>query len=382
MLGAIPFNHLPLLLYKQLLSQTQPVAEVSAACRDVVTCGGCQEEFSLEDLLHFLTHKTYCSNKSQVSSSSSTPPRTETIPDRESLPEPGHLMCVQCRQRLGSADSLLEHMRTQHGLCLSTTSPHPYYPFLPTNKYQEPASRFCEDFKIRLPPRSKPPGCLQAEDLSLKSAPRTPSREDSGCEGLSDEESVMEVAETAQDLTKNSITTSIQDYKEALRCLVKDQEKENIGASRPDSNLWSPASITKKPFLLPRDLPPMEPSAMKSLVKKGQIGALFDPQYRTEVMTLGKQSCEFCGKVFKNFSNLTVHRRSHTGEKPYKCELCSYSCAQSSKLNRHRKTHGSMVDGKDILKCQYCYAPFSQHTTLEKHMRRCEKVLMSISLKV
>ena len=25
-------------------------------------------------------------------------------------------------------------------------------------------------------------------------------------------------------------------------------------------------------------------------------------------------TCEFCGKVFKNCSNLTVHRRSHTGK--------------------------------------------------------------------
>lgn len=51
-------------------------------------------------------------------------------------------------------------------------------------------------------------------------------------------------------------------------------------------------------------------------------------------------TCEYCNKYFKNCSNLTVHRRSHTGEKPYKCELCSYACAQSSKLTRHMKTHG------------------------------------------
>ncbi|KAK3094033.1 hypothetical protein FSP39_023204 [Pinctada imbricata] len=84
-------------------------------------------------------------------------------------------------------------------------------------------------------------------------------------------------------------------------------------------------------------------------------------------------TCEFCGKVFKNCSNLTVHRRSHTGEKPYKCELCSYACAQSSKLTRHMKTHGRV--GKDVYRCKFCNMPFSVASTLEKHMRKCvEKV--------
>ncbi|XP_014229195.1 uncharacterized protein LOC106654021 [Trichogramma pretiosum] len=80
-------------------------------------------------------------------------------------------------------------------------------------------------------------------------------------------------------------------------------------------------------------------------------------------------TCEFCGKVFKNCSNLTVHRRSHTGEKPYKCELCTYACAQSSKLTRHMKTHGR--HGKDTYKCRFCDMPFSVPSTLEKHMRKC-----------
>lgn len=90
--------------------------------------------------------------------------------------------------------------------------------------------------------------------------------------------------------------------------------------------------------------------------------------------TLKKESrrndtCEYCGKVFKNCSNLTVHRRSHTGEKPYKCELCSYACAQSSKLTRHMKTHGRL--GKDVYRCRFCEMPFSVPSTLEKHMRKC-----------
>ena len=119
-------------------------------------------------------------------------------------------------------------------------------------------------------------------------------------------------------------------------------------------------------------MPPMEPSAIRALAQKGRLDAIFDPQARKDLIGRGRQdTCEFCGKVFKNCSNLTVHRRSHTGEKPYKCELCPYSCAQSSKLTRHMKTHGRT--GKDIMKCRYCEMPFSIPSTLEKHMRKCSK---------
>lgn len=89
------------------------------------------------------------------------------------------------------------------------------------------------------------------------------------------------------------------------------------------------------------------------------------------VPRLRNDTCEYCGKVFKNCSNLTVHRRSHTGEKPYRCKLCSYACAQSSKLTRHLKTHNR--SGMDVYNCKYCHTPFSVLSTLEKHMRQCLK---------
>ncbi|XP_015416688.1 PREDICTED: zinc finger protein 296 [Myotis davidii] len=50
-------------------------------------------------------------------------------------------------------------------------------------------------------------------------------------------------------------------------------------------------------------------------------------------------TCAVCMKTLSSFSNLKVHMRSHTGERPYACDQCPYACAQSSKLNRHKKTH-------------------------------------------
>ncbi|KAF0030397.1 hypothetical protein F2P81_017128 [Scophthalmus maximus] len=81
------------------------------------------------------------------------------------------------------------------------------------------------------------------------------------------------------------------------------------------------------------------------------------------------EACEYCGKHFRNSSNLTVHRRSHTGERPYRCGLCNYACAQSSKLTRHMKTHGAQGAKASFL-CQLCGVPFTVYATLEKHLKK------------
>ncbi|KAI1295644.1 B-cell lymphoma/leukemia 11A [Halotydeus destructor] len=159
-----------------------------------------------------------------------------------------------------------------------------------------------------------------------------------------------------------SFESQVDFYSERLRQLA--------GATSPASSSGHPRHHTPGPSLsLGRDgQATMSPRTSPS--SAGEAGT--PPANAKREPGSGRSrndTCEYCGKVFKNCSNLTVHRRSHTGEKPYKCELCSYACAQSSKLTRHMKTHGRL--GKDVYRCRFCEMPFSVPSTLEKHMRKC-----------
>ncbi|CAH8876031.1 unnamed protein product [Trichobilharzia szidati] len=49
-----------------------------------------------------------------------------------------------------------------------------------------------------------------------------------------------------------------------------------------------------------------------------------------------RYKCEYCGEMR---SNITVHRRIHTGEKPYRCNICQYASTNSWNLKRHLKVH-------------------------------------------
>ncbi|NWU59627.1 IKZF2 protein, partial [Dromas ardeola] len=123
--------------------------------------------------------------------------------------------------------------------------------------------------------------------------------------------------------------------------------------------------------------------------------------------------CNQCGASFTQKGNLLRHIKLHSGEKPFKCPFCSYACRRRDALTGHLRTHSGeptlsslhscffpfqrnlLIHNLFLLakswsstpsslgkphKCNYCGRSYKQRSSLEEHKERCHNYLQNVSM--
>ncbi|XP_029415766.1 B-cell lymphoma/leukemia 11B isoform X7 [Nannospalax galili] len=364
---------------------------------DLLTCGQCQMNFPLGDILVFIEHKKKqcgglgtCYDKGLDKGSPPPSSRSELrrvsepveigiqvtpdeddhllsptkgiCPKQENLAgkdEPSSYICTTCKQPFNSAWFLLQHAQNTHGFRIylepgpasSSLTPRLTIPppLGPEAVAQSPLMNFLGDsnpfnlLRMTGPILRDHPGFGEGRLPGTPPLFSPPPRHHLDPHRLSAEEMGLvaqhpSAFDRVMRLNPMAIDSPAMDFSRRLRELAGNSSTPppvSPGRGNPMHRLLNPFQPSpKSPFLSTPPLPPMPP------------GGTPPPQPPAK-----SKSCEFCGKTFKFQSNLIVHRRSHTGEKPYKCQLCDHACSQASKLKRHMKTHmhkaGSLAGRSD-----------------------------------
>lgn len=74
--------------------------------------------------------------------------------------------------------------------------------------------------------------------------------------------------------------------------------------------------------------------------------------------------CTFCSRRFAQKHNLAIHVRTHTGERPFQCEICSRQFAALGNFQAHKKIHAGVRDQI----CPVCNKGFITAGDVARHM--------------
>ncbi|XP_029546473.1 zinc finger protein 184-like isoform X2 [Salmo trutta] len=156
------------------------------------------------------------------------------------------------------------------------------------------------------------------------------------------------------------------------------EEHEEVWTSQRGEQLKGLESDTKEFIFTPTTAENQEPSQPSHFF---QIQIVDSPTNIIEVMKTEPDgvcysvsdktlTCHICGKCFKCNWDFKRHIKTHTWEKPFRCNDCDKFYRQFGHLKRHmRKVHMAFHNREKPYRCHVCGKWFNWASSLKRHMR-------------
>ncbi|XP_053708958.1 zinc finger protein 345-like [Synchiropus splendidus] len=110
-----------------------------------------------------------------------------------------------------------------------------------------------------------------------------------------------------------------------------------------------------------RDEPMSCPDCGKTFLNKGKL-----ERHRSVHSGRRPHLCSLCGDGFPSAAGLQLHLRIHTGEKPFRCSRCDKSFKSASGLRLHGRRH---MEAPPSFACLQCGRTYGRRTELKMHQR-------------